>query len=298
VLALGLVGDADDDEVDKWIRWALGRSATRGGPIEQRFALMALAHVGARGGQVEESRWAGTSYARQRLLHAMARARKDVKPWAGLALGVMGYQLAAKGQELDDGVDVALRQGIRKSKTADTLGAYALAAGLRGDAQAAEELLKKLERVKDEAAASYTSLALGLLGAEEASVVLRELLGQAEEKPLLAVRAGVALGLLGDGEIVSDLCELLEETDNMETRIAAARTLGYLGDRRGVEQLLGLIGDEKAPDEVKEAAVAAIGFASDPAPMPWRIRLANGANYLAQTETLTNAERPGVLDMR
>jgi len=298
VASLGLIGDADGDEVDQWIRWALGRSATRGGPIEQRFALMSLAQVGARAGQVEESRWAGTGDARGRLLHALARGKKDVKPWAGLALGVMGYHLSASGQESDDGVDLALRRAIRQSKTADSLGAYALAAGLRGDDEAAEELLKKLGKVKDEAAASYASLGLGLMGSDESIAPLRALLEQADEKPLLALRAGVALGLLGDAEIVGDLCVLLEETENMETRVAAARTLGYLGDRRGVEKLLELIGDEDAADEVKEAAVTAIGFASDPAPLSWRSHLTRGTNYLARTTTLTNAESPGVLDMR
>lgn len=298
VASLGLIGDADGDEVDQWIRWALGRSATRGGPIEQRFALMSLAQVGARAGQVEESRWAGTNDARTRLLHALSRGKKDVKPWAGLALGVMGYHLTASGQESDDGVDLALRRAIRQSKTADSLGAYALAAGLRADDGASEELLKKLDKVKDEAAASYASLGLGLMGSDESVAPLRALLEEADEKPLLALRAGVALGLLGDAEIVGDLCVLLEETESLETRVAAARTLGYLGDRRGVEKLLELIGDENAAEEVKEAAVAAIGFASDPAPRSWRSDLTRGTNYLARTTTLTNAESPGVLDMR
>ena len=73
---------------------------------------------------------------------------------------------------------------------------------------------------------------------------------------------------------------------------------GYICCRRGVEKLLELIGDENAAEEVKEAAVAAIGFASDPAPRSWRSDLTRGTNYLARTTTLTNAESPGVLDMR
>lgn len=298
VLALGLVGDADNDEVDQWIRWALGRAATRGGPLEQRFAMISLAQVGSRGGQAEESPWAGTNDARNRLVHGLSRARKDVKPWAGLALGVMGYHLSASGQELDPSVDAALRNAIRQSKTSDSLGAYALAAGLRGDDAAVEDLIGKLGKVKDEAAASYASLALGLLGSEAAAQPLRELIDGADEKPLLAMRAGIGLGLLGDTEIVMDLVRVVQETDNQEARIAAARTLGYLGDRRGVDALLELIADEKTGDEVKEAAVIAIGFASDPAPQSWRTRFNHGVNYLAQTPSLTGSESAGVLDMQ
>lgn len=297
-LALGLIGDADDEGVDRAIRYVLNRSATRGGPMEKRFALMSLAQVGARRGNDVENPWAATNEVRERLVHQMSRAKKDVRPWAGLALGVMGYHLSANGQELDRGVDIALRNASRSAKTADTLGAYALASGLRADEEAADPLVAKLDKLKDEAAASYAALALGLMGSKTAIEPIEELLAEAEEKPLLAMRAGVALGMLGGEGIVVELIEVLKTAESQDAKCAAARTLGYLGDRRGIEALLEITRDQDESIELRESAVSAIGFASDTAGFSWRTALTGGTNYLAQSPTLTGGDDPGVLDMR
>ena len=76
---------------------------------------------------------------------------------------------------------------------------------------------------------------------------------------------------------MDDLAALVRTGKNEEARAAAARTLGYLAERRGVDALLEVIADGNAPDAAKEAAVAALGFASDPAPLPWRTGLTSGA---------------------
>ena len=295
VLALGLVGDADDDDVDRWIRSELNRSAGHGGPVERRFALMSLAMVGSRAGQGVD-RLAGAAEARQYLMRHLARGRNTVRPWAGLALGVMGFRLDENGGVLEPSVDASLRSAIRHSKTADSLGAYALAAGLRGDDEATELLIRKLERAKDEAARSYAALALGLLRARGAIVPLQAALRSADEKPLLASRAGVALGFLGDTTVVETLLETLKDSENEETRCAAIQALGFIGDERSIDELAELV-VEKGNGKVRLNAVVALGFAADRAPMSWRARIANGVNYLARSDMLTSSDRSGILDL-
>jgi len=297
VLALGLIGDADEDEVDRWIRWALNRSARSGDPLERRFAMIALARVGARKGQLTDG-FAATSSVRKDLLHHLARARKDLKPWAGLALGVLGWHLYDEGGPVDPNVDRALQRAMRKARGVQDLGAYAVAVGLRGNRDAGEYLLDRMDGIKDEAARSYAALAVGMSGVRGAIEPLQAVLSQAEEDPLMATRAGIALGLLGDSSIVGSLITILEESESEAQRIAAARTLGYLGDRRAVETLCGLITDGEATEAVREAAMAALGFVSDSAATTWRQRLAGGVNYLARTPTLTDARNPGVLDFQ
>ena len=54
VLALGLIGDADDDAVDEWIRWQIRKSIKSGGDMEKRFALISLAEIGGHRGQGDE----------------------------------------------------------------------------------------------------------------------------------------------------------------------------------------------------------------------------------------------------
>ena len=296
VLALGLVGDADDDSIDGWVRWALERSASRGGPMERRFALMSLAQVGSRRGQGEEP-FAGTPQVRKSLLHHLARSKKDLKPWAGLSLGVLGFRLADQGGTPDPGVDHALRQAIKRSKSPDTLGAYALAVGMRADEDAADQLLSNLDRVRDEAARSYTALGLGMMGAREAVEPLQKALSAADEEPLLAARAGLALGMLGDVTVVEELLATLSDAENEEVRCAVTKALGFIGDERSVSTLNELMLDSEASDDVRRSAVVALGFTADRSPLCWRAVIANGANYLAKSDTLTCSDGSGILDI-
>ena len=296
VLALGLMGDADEDAIDQWIRWALNRSAGHGDPLEKRFALISLAMVGSRSGSGDEP-WSGTDSVRQDLARHLSRGKKDVKPWAGLALGVLGHRLSANGIDRDAGVDAALRRAIQSSRTAESLGAYALAAGLRSDPDSVSGLVEKLEKSRDETARSYVALALGMIGSRVAIDPLQEALARADDEPQLAARAGLALGLLGDTGIVPALLDRLETTESDTMRASTIRALGRIGDERSVAVLggLALSGDE--PVEIREAAALALGLASDQRDTPWRASFANGTNYLALSAVLTSPEETGVLDM-
>ncbi|MCP3916326.1 MAG: hypothetical protein GY711_12285 [bacterium] len=296
VLALGLLGDSDQDSVDRWIRWALNRAAGHGDPLERRYALIALGQIGSRGGQGETA-WTGTQEVRKDLLHHLSRGKKNVKPWAGLGLGVLGHGLAERGQERSSAPDLALRGAMRTARTASDLGAYAIACGLRGDQTAAETLLAKLKKARGEDARSYVALGLGLMGAREAIEPLQGLLVEAEEEPLLTSRVAIALGLLGDTQLVPHLLERLEKTEVETTRGAVASALGFIGDERSVDRLVALMLDDERSDETRERAVRALGFAADPAYVPWRAALARNANYRASTPTLTSSERGGVLDI-
>lgn len=294
VMALGLVGDADGDAIDQWIRWALGNSARSGGPIEKRFALISLAQVGSRSGTGEDP-FSGTDSVRKQLLHHLSRGKKDLKPWSGLALGVLGSRLASAGVERDNGVDTALRRAVKKARGADDLGAYAIAAGLRRSQAIESDLLDKLESTRDETARSYVALSLGLMGAKTATESLQEALEKASEEPALASRAGLALGLLGDAEVVPTLLSLVEERDDVAIRAAITRAMGYIGDRRSIETLTSIGLDTEAESEVREAAVLALGLAAESS-MPWRSLFASGTNYLAQAEVISTPDKTGVLD--
>jgi HEAT repeat protein len=293
VLALGLVGDADLDPVDVWIRWALGRAARSSEPMEARFALIALAQVGSRPGRTEPV-FAGTEAVRGDLLHALGNAKKDVRPWAGLALGVLEHEVRAHGGELSPAVELALKNALRTARTAEDLGAYALASGLRGDPGVAPLLLDKLARTRAEDARAYVALALGLSGAREAIQPLQSALLDEANEPLLESQVGLALGLLGADGLDTALATPASAT----TRAAIAQALAFHGDRRSIETLALLLSEKgTTADPVRTKAVQALGFLADRSLTPWRIALASSANYLAETPTLTCAERTGVLDL-
>ncbi|HJM56381.1 MAG TPA: HEAT repeat domain-containing protein [Planctomycetota bacterium] len=296
VLALGLIGDADRDKADVWIRNALTRSVRRGDPIEKRFALISLARSGARKGTGEDP-FSGTASARKELLTALSKGKKEIRPWAALATGILGYHLRDEGGQMDPGVDNALRIALGRTKKPDEVGALALAVGLRGDREAAENLISQLEKAKTEDARSYASLGLGLTGDASAVEPLQDALGGASEEPLLASRSGLALGLLGDTEVVQALLDTLEDTEDESTRKSIVQALGYIGDERSIDALVAIMSDAHEDKEVRTQAVVALGYAADRAALNWRSKIASGVNYLAQSDMLTSSDGSGILDI-
>ncbi|HIF40402.1 MAG TPA: hypothetical protein EYQ74_04805 [Planctomycetes bacterium] len=296
VLALGLIGDADKDKADVWIRNALTRSVRRGDPIEKRFALISLARSGARKGTGEDP-FSGTATARKELLTAISRGKQSIRPWAALATGILGYHLRDEGGQMDPSVDHALRVALGRAKKPDEVGALALAVGLRGDHEAAENLIGQLEKAKTEDARSYASLGLGLAGDLSAIEPLQEALGGASKEPLLASRSGLALGLLGNTEVVQALLDTLEDTEDASTRKSIVQALGYIGDERSIDSLVAIMSDVNEDKEVRTQAVVALGYAADRAALNWRSKIASGVNYLAQSDMLTSSDGSGILDI-
>ena len=296
VLALGLIGDADRDKADVWIRNALTKSARRGDPIEKRFALISLARSGARKGTGEDP-FSGTASARKELLTALSKGKKEIRPWAALATGILGYHLRDEGGLMDPAVDNALRIALGRTKKPDEVGALSLAVGLRGDSEAAKNLVSQLEKAKTEDARSYASLGLGLTGDASAVGPLQDALGGASEEPLLASRSGLALGLLGDTEVVQALLDTLEDTDDESTRKSIVQALGYIGDERSIDSLVAIMSDANEDKEVRTQAVVALGYAADRAALNWRSKIASGVNYLAQSDMLTSSDGSGILDI-
>jgi HEAT repeat protein len=299
VLALGLIGDADDGDIDQWIRWAVGRSARAGTPLEQRFAMIALAHIGGRPGEAAEP-FAAVDDVQKTLLHHLASARKEVRPWAGLALGVLGYSLRENAQELESVVDLALRSSMKTVRRGADMGAYAIALGLRRDQGGAEELLERFAELRDEDARGYAALALGLMGAREAIEPLQKVLTDGDALPLLQTRAGIALGLLGDSTVVGQLLVLAQNgpKEKDAAREAAVAALGFVGDKRAVDRLCEILVDkDKHSETLRETAVVAVGFLADRTARPWRTVFALGSNYRAEVPSYTSGSGTGILNL-
>lgn len=296
VLGLGLLGDADDDPVDVWIRSALRNQMRDSDEMSRRFALISLAKVGARAG-TGDGAWAGTAGVRRELSRQLASGKKHMRPWAGIALGVFGHDLIEMGIEPDPGVALALRSMISRAKKPETLGAYALAAGLRGDREAVKVLQNRLAKVDDDVALGYVSLGLGLIGDRSSIKPLQEFLEQLEGHPGLQHRLGLALGLLGDGAMIPTLTDRLADNDNVQAQSSVASALGFLGDVRSVDSLVAILLDDDTHDDTRTSSIVSLGRVSDFAPLPWRAYLTSGANYRANTQSLTNPNGNGVMDL-
>jgi len=298
ILALGLIGDADASHEDAWVRWALRRAARSGSDMERRFALMSLALTGGRKGQ-SATPWAATNEVRSELRGHLDKGLGGVRPWAALALGVLGHDLRRAGQATDSTVDAALEAQLRRARRSER-GAHALAIGLRGASQCATSLSDVFEHERDESARSYAALALGLAEVRGATKALEAVLFAPEALPLLRVRSGIALGLLKNESVVPRLVAELE-TPLAEARLhATIATLAQLFDPRGSDALAELVtGTERTRSmRVQEEALRALGRNIEPRARQWRAVLAHGANYRAVERGKPEAFGSVVLEVR
>jgi len=294
-LALGILGDADDDKLDEKIRATLERLLRTGRPLTRGFAAIALAKVGARPG-FGASPIAGTAACRRALLSSLARGSTLQKPWAALALGVLGHGLLEHGVAPDPGVGQALRAVAADCRRPHEIGAYAVALGLRRDPESLKLLLDKLEFFAADEARAPIAVALGLQGERAAIGPILAILKDSKFRPDLIAESAIGLALLGDKTVVPELLEMLKSARSLASQASIATALGLIGDRRSIEPLLAMLGNEGLTDTARAFAVVSLGSVCDPRSLPWNTPIALDVNYRALTSTLVG-NSTGVLDI-
>lgn len=295
VLALGEIGDADGDGLDAEIRAALIRLVADGDPQTRRFALIGLAHIGSRPG-TGETPVAGTRECTRVLLQVMARGKTQLKPWAGLALGVLGRGQRDRGLIPEPGVSTALRQVTADCKRPHEVGAFAIGIALRGDLQAERILLEHLRGFASAQARGQVAVALGLLGLRTAMGPIQAVLAQSKYKPDLLREAAVGLGLLGDKRVVPELVDMLEHAVGLASQASIASALGMIGDARSIDPLLAMLASDRMTDTARAFAAVALGIVCEREPLPWNAKISVGINYRALSSTLVGGAN-GVLEI-
>lgn len=298
VLALGELGDADDDELDRAVRDALASVDEHVSDRQARlFADVALAQVGGRPGRGAGDPLAGAAQARRVLMEGLGRGNAAERRWAGLSLGLLERSLTEAGQLVDGGVSKALRSALVGSRAPLDVGAYALALGLARDPAAAEPLLEKLATTGDPSARAEIALALGLVGARSAADVLHAEVRDAAYRPEMLEAASVGLALLEDRSVVPALVATLADSRSLAAQASLASALGRIGDARSVDALLELLGDEARTPRARAFAAVALGSVAEKGPLPWSAALSVGLNYRANPHSLTDGMGTGVLDI-
>ena len=296
VMALGLVGDADEDPQDKLIRKALMKAAEEGDQLARAYALIGLAQIGGRRGTGFGDREAGTAEIRRFFFSMMPQAKVHTKAWLAMAIGVLGNGLAAENRPLTAADLKAVRLHMEVATSPDVVSSMFLASGLCQDSEAVPMILKRLGEFQDDTVRARAALALGLTESREAIEPLRALLAEAKYRPYLLVETSLALGLMGDLQLVPTLLRMLGEADSLTTRTAVMVALGNAADARGVEPLLGLLGDRAATSTQRAWAAYALGRLADKEDMPWTAKVSTDINYSANPPSLTNPDRAGIID--
>ncbi len=299
VLALGLLGTNDGARpLDVRIRKTLAAiPAAVSEPQARGFALIAMAKVGARPGAEQGER--GIEQAKDFLLAQLVDGKHALRPWAGLACGVLCRELARASvaspavATLQRAVRTALEGEVDPSK----IGAYAIAEGLMGDRESTGLLLELLAKGQDDTR-GQVAIGLALMDAREAIGPLRGIVMQARYRPELLRNCAIALGILGDKDAVPMLVQLLKEARSLTTQASLSTALGFIGDQRSIAPLIEVLGSPSLTERARAFAAVALGNAADKELLPWNSKLALDLNYRAATATLTEPlTSTGILDI-
>jgi hypothetical protein len=303
VLALALIGTNDGaDPLDKRIRETLAAVPKDVSDQQARnFAMIALAKIGGRTASGAKDAEGGIEEITKGLLAQLADGKSSVKAWAGLSCGVMANKLAesssasSKIPTLQSAVRTAMED---EGKDPSKLGAFAIASGIMGDVEAKPILMKRLDSEKDETARGYVAIGLGLMNARDAVEKINKIVDDSKYRPDLLKQAAIALGLLGDKELVPKLITLLGESKGLATQASLSSALGFIGDQRSIEPLVQMLQNDSLTERARGFAAVALGIVADKEALPWNSKIGLDINYRASTETLTNqASGTGILDI-
>jgi len=263
----------------------------------RRSAVIALGGITAPGDRITVS-----------LLRGLVRKGRDPlsRHWACIALGRIGdpvaletlaeaalegtgplraygaLGLALLGRDASGGVaGRVLRRGLREARDASTLGAFAIASGILGDRSAIPDLARLLRGHRSPALRGHAALALGMLQAKEAAADIRGLLDDSRHDPRVHKDAAIALGLVGDVDVLEQLAGVLARARTEYVQSAAALALGFIGDRSVVPLLERIASDAGRPGLARAHAVVALGVVGEAGRLPALHVLAIDSNYRA-----------------
>ncbi len=296
-LAFGQLGDLDGDQEDVIIRKALMEATGNKSQQVKFFSVIALGQLGGRPGDNREDPLAGLEEVRETLMTHLARGKTQVRPWAGLAIGVMERGLDNHEVEQSEASLLALRSALKKTKTVVEVGAYAIACGIAGDTDAEAVLLDKLDTMADDEVRGNIAIGLGLMNSVAALQDIQEVVAKSKYRGELLKQAAIALGLLGDKDVVTTLIIQLEEAKTLTTQAAIASALGFIGDARSVDPLVEMLGDQTKTGPARGFAAVALGIVAEREVLPWNSKFSVDINYRANTRTLTGGGGTGLLDI-
>jgi HEAT repeat protein len=260
--------------------------------------MIALAKVGGTVGAQKPDD--GIEEAKKALLLQLADGKTSVQPWAGLACGVMARKLfdAKFNSPAITSLQGAVRAALEEAGDPSKVGAFAISSGIMGDIEATPIMLKLLDQEKQDDVRGYLAVGLSLMNAREAIEKAQKIVDESKYRPELLKQAAIALGLLGDKNVVPTLVTLLGESKGLATQASISSALGFIGDQRSIEPLVDMLENDQLTERARGFAAVALGIVADKEPLPWNSKIALDLNYRASTQTLTDqASGTGILDI-
>ena len=295
--SLGRLVDADEPLAAEVFEALVSRKERSRDRQEQNYTAISLAQLAASApGPIREK---VTAY----LAEQSRKGSTAYRPWAGLGLGVLGFHLKAQKAALPDSAVRSLRVAFLDTQDPSAKASFAIALGLAGAEEAADELRNAMESSRVESLRGYCAVALGLLGARAHRDSLTELIRSSRRRPQLLRQASIGLALTRDHRAAEVLLALLQGRDSggasLSVMASVSMALGFIGDYRSVRPLVAVLQDERNTTPLGRAfAAAALGMVADKEPIRWNSKIAEDLNYRAAVPTLIDVSlNSGILDL-
>ncbi len=294
--AFGLLGDLDSDPEDAEIRERLVDASKNSDPQVKNFSVMALGQIGGRPGD-GPSAIAAIEPLRKFLREELVEGATQLRPWAGLAIGVMEGALLDQGIQQSNGQLAALRGALEDSRAEIEVGAYSIACGIARDADAEKILLEKFNSMSGDTVRGYSAVGLGLMNSTAAMDPLQETVRTSKYRMVLLKESAIALGILRDKSVVHELLQMLAEAKTLSSQASIASALGFIGDASSVDPLVQMLRDKDVTAAARGFAAVSLGIVADKEHLPWNAKFSVNINYRAGVPTLSDSAGKGLLDI-
>ncbi len=299
VIALGVLGTSGGSELDTEVLRELERIALRSAaaPSTRHFSLIALAQAASRAGQ-GETPYASLDTTRRVLIANLLRSRGETQAWTALAMGVLEEHAADRSMVPAPESGETLRSIFTHTRSAEVAGAIAIALGLMEDREAEPLLIERIRTAGEEQVRAYAALGLGLIGGPNSIEPVRTLLLGSRQQAFVIENAAIALSLLGDQQVGTELFELLRDAASPKVQASVASALGWIQDPRPLARLCDHLLDTRKPDTGRAWTAVAIGRICDNDSSPWVGRLSSDIPYDVDLPTLIDPTfQTGLLDL-
>ncbi|MBI1381351.1 MAG: hypothetical protein GC161_09705 [Planctomycetaceae bacterium] len=261
-LALGTLGDADDDPLDARVRAALLDLASVSELGTRHEALLAIGRVAARPGEGANP-WRHRDALAAVLLSDLERGRSPTRAFSATALALAVRGLREQGQPVPESWSDALGKALASARAPEDQVAAAVAIALAGDVRHTALVHETFASVPKGWERCQVALAMGLLGESSSRNLLREFALESAQKPRELRAATEALALIGDHAFAAELVAQLPGLQPQQLQ-AYATALGAIGEPQAVDALLESLTQSSTGASLRGTLCRALGAIADP----------------------------------
>ena len=299
IQGLGLATSFEGPGADRAARSALIKLATEkssGQERERGLVYVALARIAARGPAKEVE---FTRDVRSLLGERTQSGSPNLRGWAYLALGLLGYERRTIGADPALGTEALLADGLESASSPEERAAAALALGLRGAVAHRKAIEERLDE-GDFRIRGLHATALAVMPAPQSVPKLAEIASDRLYRPYLLRDVATAMALLDAPGLVNILVGRLVMARFIPERLAALVALAWSEDPAAFPALMAYttekrIARRRVDDTTRAFAIAAIGSLAARESLPWNAKFAADIVWSIAPATVTDDRDGGGL---